>query len=43
VSNNQTLYTLIEKFLDAKIIIDITPGKERNKIYAFGDLIKIVR
>jgi len=43
VSNNQTLYTLIEKFLDAKIIIDITPGKERNKIYAFGDLIKIVK
>lgn len=43
VSNNQTLYTLIEKFLKAKIIVDITPKQERGKVYAFLDLIKIIK
>lgn len=43
VSNNQTLYTLIGKFLKAKIIIDVTPKQERNKIYAFRDLVKIIK
>lgn len=42
VTNNQTLYTLIKKFLDAKIITDINPRKERNKIYAFMGLTRIV-
>lgn len=43
VSNNQTLYTLVEKFLDAGIIVDRTPKRERNKVYSFKDLIKIVK
>ena len=33
---------LIDKFVDAKIILDITPSRERNKIYAFTALIKII-
>ena len=43
ISNNQTLYTLIDKFLKAKIIIDVTPNQERNKIYAFLNLVKIIK
>jgi len=43
ISNNQTLYTVIEKFIELKIIIDATPKKERNKIYVFSDLRKIIR
>lgn len=43
ITNNQTLYTLIEKFLKTNIIIDITPNQDRGKVYAFLDLIKIIR
>ncbi len=43
ISNNQTLYTVIDKFVKAKIIQDLTPNQERNKIYRFTDLIKIIR
>jgi len=43
VSNNQTLYTLIEKFLEADVIVDVQPKKERNKMYAFLDLLKIIQ
>ncbi|MEA1981838.1 MAG: Fic family protein [candidate division Zixibacteria bacterium] len=43
VTNTQTLYNLIDKFIEFDIIKDIYPQKERNKIYAFTDLIKIVR
>lgn len=43
ISNNQTLYTVIEKFVELKIITDLTPDKSRNKIYAFADLRKIIR
>lgn len=43
ISNNQTLYTVIEKFLESNIITDVTPEKERNKIYDFSDLRKIIR
>lgn len=43
ISNNQTLYSVIEKFVDSKIITDITPRKARNKIYRFSDLRKIIR
>jgi Fic family protein len=42
ISNNQTLYTLIEKFTEFKIITDITPQKSRNKIYTFVELRKII-
>lgn len=43
ISNNQTLYTIIEKFVEFKIIADATPQKLRNKAYAFLDLHKIIR
>lgn len=43
ISNNQTLYTVIEKFIEAKIIADVTPKKARNKIYVFSALRKIIR
>ncbi|KKU54724.1 MAG: putative cell division protein (Fic family) [Candidatus Moranbacteria bacterium GW2011_GWE2_47_10] len=43
ISNNQTLYTLIDKFVEAGIIADISPDRGRNKIYAFSGLTKIIR
>ncbi|MBA4336887.1 cell filamentation protein Fic [bacterium] len=43
ISNTQTLYTVIEKFVEFKIITDITPTKARNKIYIFSDLRKVIR
>lgn len=43
ISNNQTLYTVVEKFIEFKIIADATPKRERNKIYTFPDLRKIIR
>jgi Fic family protein len=43
ISNNQTLYTVIDKFLEFKIITDITPQKARNKIYVFAELRKIIK
>lgn len=43
ISNNQTLYTVIEKFVEFKIISDVTPKRARNKIYIFSDLRKIIR
>jgi len=42
ISNNQTLYTVIEKFIEHKIIAELVPGKARNKIYVFWDLLKIL-
>lgn len=43
ISNNQTLYTVIEKFAEFKIITDVTPKKERNKVYVFSGLRKVIR
>jgi len=43
ISNNQTLYTVIEKFIEQEIIVDFTPDKSRNKLYVFLDLLKIIR
>lgn len=43
ISNTQTLYTTIEKFVEFKIIEDITPQKARNKIYVFPELRKIIK
>jgi len=43
ISNNQTLYTVIEKFLDLNIITDITPKMARNKIYVFSELRRIIK
>ena len=43
ISNNQTLYTVIEKFLEFGIINDVSPERTRNKIYRFNDLKKEIR
>lgn len=38
----QTTSTLVQKFLDAGIIVDARPERKRNKIYAFPALIKLI-
>jgi Fic family protein len=43
ISNTQTLYSVIEKFVELNIIKDLTPNNARNKIYGFLDLRKIIR
>lgn len=43
IANSQTLYTVVDKFMELKIINDATPHKQRNKIYVFSDLRKIIR
>jgi Fic family protein len=42
IKNNQTLFTLISKFKHAGIIYDFTPARQRNKIYRFDALLKIL-
>ncbi|MBU2524694.1 Fic family protein [Patescibacteria group bacterium] len=42
IKNTQTLFNLIDKFLEAGIIKDTTPNKKRNKVYAFNELIKLL-
>lgn len=43
ISNNQTLYSLIEKFVEQGILKDIMPERSRNKIYFFSKLHTIIR
>ena len=43
ISNNQTLYSVIEKFVELQIVRDVTPKQVRNKVYIFTDLRKIIR
>lgn len=43
ISNNQTLYTVIDKFVESKIIADLTPNRARNKVYIFTALRRIIR
>jgi Fic family protein len=40
--SRQTIYNLIEKFENQEIIYEMT-GKKRNKIYAFSELLEIIR
>lgn len=42
ISNPKTLYNLVEKFVNAQLIIDLTPRRSRDKLYAFDTLLKIV-
>ncbi len=42
IQNNQTLYSLIEKFVKAGILIDVNPKISRNKTYIFEKLMKII-
>lgn len=43
LTNIQTSYTLVEKLLEAGIIKDLTPTKQRGKRYQFSELLKIVQ
>lgn len=43
ISNTQTLYTLVGKFQTAGVIVDITPNRERYKIYSFAELQRVIR
>ncbi|WP_203257934.1 Fic family protein [Hyunsoonleella ulvae] len=38
----QTIYNLLDKFQEEKILVEITGGK-RNKIFVFDELMKIIR
>jgi Fic family protein len=42
IHNTQTLYILIDKFKRAGIIVDMTPHKQRNKIYRFEALFRLL-
>ncbi len=42
IKNTQTLYTLIEKFIDLGILKEADPKQKRNKVYRFEKLIKIL-
>lgn len=43
VHNDQTLYNIIDKFIEFKIITDVFPKRKRNKIYTFLDLRRIIK
>jgi Fic family protein len=43
ISNTQTLYSVIEKFVELKIIKDLTPNNSRNKIYGFSELRNVIK
>lgn len=42
IPHTQTVYNLVKKFEEKGVIKNITPGKTRNKIYAFTGLLDIV-
>lgn len=42
IENYQTLSTLVQKFINAGVIVDVRPERKRNKIYAFPALIKLI-
>ena len=43
LTNVQTGYTLVEKLLEAGVITDATPERQRGKRYEFSALLKLVR
>jgi Fic family protein len=40
--NPQTIYNLLEKFIQMKILVE-EPGRERNRIFAFQELLDILK
>lgn len=42
IENYQTASSLVQKFIEAGIIVDARPARKRNKIYAFPALLKLV-
>lgn len=42
ITNNQTVYNLVRKFVEAGLVEDLTPKQARNKIYSFTGLLGIL-
>jgi len=42
ITNPKTLYNLIDKFIQAKLVLDLSPEKSRDKLYAFTQLLDIL-
>lgn len=42
IKNPQTLINLIKKFVEAGIVQESEPERKRNKLYAFGELMKLL-
>lgn len=42
IPHAQTTYNLINKFVEEGLVIDLTPQKMRNKLYAFNRLLDII-
>ncbi len=42
IKNTQTFFNLVAKFVKAGIIEDSTPNKQRNKVYKFTELLKLL-
>lgn len=42
IKNPQTLISLIKKFVEAGIVQESEPERKRNKLYAFGELMKLL-
>lgn len=42
IKNTQTFFSLITKFVNAGILTEANPKKQRNKIYIFPELIKLL-
>ncbi len=42
IQNNQTTYNLVQKFVKAGLISELTPERERNKLYFFDPLFEIL-
>ena len=42
IKNTQTFFNLIKKFVNAGILAEVNPEKQRNKIYTFPQLIKLL-
>ena len=42
IKNTQTFFNLISKFVDAGILQEIKPKKQRNRIYVFPELMKLL-
>lgn len=42
VKNPQTLINLIKKFVETGIVQELEPERKRNKLYAFGELMKLL-
>jgi len=42
IKNTQTFFNLVAKFVEAGIIEDSTPNKQRNKVYKFTELLKLL-